>query len=413
MPPAASEKNLSIYTEICTPAGTSSTKKASDNKVCDCNSEITNPPSRSGQCRVIPPVTPPFSQGAHTKDGTTMPPTPSTPIPIIFLKTPTTPIDPYTTFFTSPPPAPSATPTPEQNPPTHTYIYTYEPHHVPVLTHTHNITPVLTLLTSPEPFPYGGLIFTSQRAVTAFASALDTLSFPPPNQASNKPPAKPRWKSLEIPLYTVGPATATVLRNLASAHLPRCWVEGEEAGRGEMLAQLILERYNSACDEQDKGEKRPLLFLVGEKRRDIIPTTLTSSSLPSAKRLQVEEMVVYRTVESPSFAADLAAAFEHTEAAQIRWIVMFSPTAGETMLRALGWLDPATGRFREAYGVANEDGEGTKRMTYVASIGPTTQEYMKEGFGFGVDVCAGVPSVEGVWRAVEDWMNKYSASGTI
>lgn len=85
--------------------------------------------------------------------------------------------------------------------------------------------------------------------------------------------------------------------------------------------------------------------------------------------------------------------------AEIRWVIVFSPTGCEAMLRSLGLLDPTTGRA--IFG--RRDVEGQK--TYVASIGPTTRDYLKEEFGFEVDVCAERPSPEGVrdgiWRFME------------
>jgi len=335
----------------------------------------------------------------NARNGTTMP---SSPIPILFLKTPTTPIDPYTSFFTSPLPLSLPPTVPPQQHPT----YTYAPRHIPILKHTHDLTPILTLLASPPPFPYGGLIFTSQRAVSAFSSALQLLSSPsqpasPPTNPNN-PQLTPHYKTLELPLYTVGPATASALRALASTHLPNSWVEGQEAGRGDVLAALILERYNEAWQEDGAGgEKKPLLFVTGEKRRDVIPRMLMDDALAEERRIKVEEMVVYSTAEVEAFEADFAAVLRETEEARVRWVVMFSPAGGGSMLRAFGWLDPLTGRVREGV-----DGDTKGRTTFVASIGPTTKEYLRGEFGLEVDVSAGVPSAEGVRSALERWMGE-------
>lgn len=118
------------------------------------------------------------------------------------------------------------------------------------------------------------------------------------------------------------------------------------------------------------------------------------------RRIQVDEMVVYSTAEVEAFETEFAAVLRESEgASRVRWVVVFSPAGGGSMLRALGWLDPVTGRVREG---VNGDTEG--RTTFVASIGPTTKEYLRGEFGFGVDASAEVPSAEGVRSTVERWM---------
>lgn len=202
-----------------------------------------------------------------------------------------------------------------------------------------------------------------------------------------------------------------------------------------MLAQIILERYNDAfsssdsssddhkTDEAENKKKKPLLFITGEKRRDIIPRALTSPSLPPERRIPVEEMIVYSTSEVPSFEDDFAAVLKRTEDAEVRWVVLFSPAGGGSMLRALGWLhgeggrvmvddergrgrgrvDERKGRVRDGVTGDAIGGQGG-RETFIASIGSTTQAYLREGFEFEVDVCAEAPSAEGVKRGVEEWM---------
>jgi len=57
----------------------------------------------------------------------------------------------------------------------------------------------------------------------------------------------------------------------------------------------------------------PLLFLVGEQRRDIIPKTLTSPSLPPDRLIQVDELVVYETGVMESFPTDLDRAIQNIQ----------------------------------------------------------------------------------------------------
>ena len=146
---------------------------------------------------------------------------------------------------------------------------------------------------------------------------------------------------------------------------------------------------------------------MGEQRRDVIPRTLQAAELGADERVGVEEVVVYETGVMASFAEDFRAGLERTREAPWRWVVVFSPTGCEGMLRELGWLDAGTGRagkFEEGEGRGGE--EGMRRRTYVACIGPTTREYLATEFGFEVDVCAEVPSPEGVGRGIEEFMRE-------
>lgn len=302
------------------------------------------------------------------------------PIPLLLLKTPTSTIDAYTIYFTSP----------QAHLEFYSPAYTYQTVYVPVLEHTHNHAALSPLLHSSSLtlFPYGGLIFTSARAVEAFAAALACSDHPITD-----------LKTWTLPLYVCGPATADALRNNVLPSLRNCEVLGEDAGTGEALAPLIVKNYSArksvGLDVDRETHGKPLLFLAGKKHRDIIPRMLL------AEGLRVDEMVVYSTVERAGFRSELEQRLKETEgmtqASGTRWIVIFSPAAGEAILRALRWLDERTGRVKEAW-----DGEG--RKTFVASIGPTTKEYMRKEFEFEVDVCAEKPSAEGVRKGIERFM---------
>ncbi|KAL9580515.1 MAG: hypothetical protein Q9212_004450 [Teloschistes hypoglaucus] len=318
-------------------------------------------------------------------------------IPVIFLKNPLNgPLDPYTSHFSHNPPSPTSL---------------YQPHYVHVLDHTHDLAPITALFsdlsnddTDAEgtsiPFPYGGLIFTSGRAVEAFAAALEQLSS---SSVSNSCKASvtlsQRLRNLAIPLYAVGPATAASLHPLR-ARLPACWIRGgKEAGTGELLAKLILKEHQNPSNPVVSGQPskdeptKPLLFLAGVKHRDIVPVMLKSHGIG------VEEMIVYATAEAPSFPSKLAFALADTADAPVRWIVIFSPTGGESLLRALGLLDKESSKVCGA-----DDSCWIDRKTFIASIGPTTSDYMKDTFGLGVDVCAARPRPEGVRQGIEEFM---------
>lgn len=164
---------------------------------------------------------------------------------------------------------------------------------------------------------------------------------------------------------------------------------GSHTGNGEALARYILRHYPPS----PSSAPRALLFPVGEQRRDIIPKTLMAESLPADGRIRVAEEVVYSTDVMESFADDLARVLANTADAAERWVVVFSPTGCEAMLRCLGLLGDD--------GRAKIDGSsGMKRSTFIAAIGPTTRDHLITTFGFTPDVCASAPTPEGVRKSI-------------
>lgn len=232
---------------------------------------------------------------------------------------------------------------------------------------------------------FGGLIFTSQRAVEAFASVVDSIGRE--NISQLLPDS--------LPLYVVGPATARGLRSIGL----NCPVLGEETGNGGALAKFMLQHYNGLPQSQTApfGTKLPLLFLVGEVRRDIIPKTLQSADLEL--RIEVDERIVYETGEMESFHLDFSKTLaENAQAGVIhQWVAVFSPQGCRAMLRCLGWLDESTGRYDP------ELEKSQRRVTNIATIGPTTRDYLIEEFGFTPHVSADKPSAQGLIDAIRSY----------
>ncbi|KAF6218450.1 hypothetical protein HO133_005799 [Letharia lupina] len=317
---------------------------------------------------------------------------PTPPIPILLLKSPSpTPAsDAYTLHLTPP----------------------FRPTFVPVLSHTLLPDPLIKLLLThftpnpspghlpdPNPFPYGALIFTSQRSVAAFASALNA-----PQVVKIREEVADGLGGGGVRLYVVGPATGRALRAVRDERCAGCGIHGgEEAGSGEVLARIMLgegegkEAYS--LREREGGSMKPALFLVGEKRRDIIPRMLMDPKLPEGERIQVDEMEVYKTGELEEFEFHFTQTLTRTEPETVRWVVVFSPTAGEGMLRGLGWLDKASERVKACIGDPG-------RRTFVACIGPTTRNYLVQEFGFEPDVIAQKPSPQGVKEGIESFMKE-------
>lgn len=232
---------------------------------------------------------------------------------------------------------------------------------------------------------FGGIIFTSQRAVEAFTQIVQSLGAPERDTSL----------SPQFVLYAVGPATAKGLRSLGLA----CPILGEETGNGEALAAFMLEDYNK---RHPQGEKRPLLFLVGEQRRDIIPKTLQSAELSDERRIKVVELTVYETGEMRSFRSnfsDILAGNERSGVAE-QWVVVFSPTGCRAMLECLGWLNKDTGRYDAELAASRW------KETRIATIGPTTRDYLISQFGFEPHVCAAKPSYEGIGDGIVEYRKR-------
>jgi uroporphyrinogen-III synthase len=176
---------------------------------------------------------------------------------------------------------------------------------------------------------------------------------------------------------------------------PPLQVFGEHTGNGDKLAAYILDHYTKWYDARQS--KPPLLFLVGEQRRDIIPKTLMSESIPPARRIRVDEVEVYETAVLQSFKDDFSQIMSETAGAAVRWIVVFSPIGLGAMLQNLGLWDPATETAQPATSIGG-------RTTFVATIGPTTASFLETHFGFKPDVCSAQPSPEALLTSISDFM---------
>jgi uroporphyrinogen-III synthase len=303
-------------------------------------------------------------------------------IPVLLLKTKSTPADGYEEYLQIA----------ENN--------HYKPFFVPVLEHhfreeaLQHIQDLIvgngfctSFESAPDKKKYGGIIFTSQRAVEALTTVIARI----------RQEALPLDELLphHVPFYVVGPATA---RGLSALELSSP-VLGEGTGNGEALAQFILKHYNSLWHRvsNQKGAKPPLLFLVGEQRRDIIPKTLQSDTVEESHRIGVDELVVYETGEMQSFKTDFTAQWKSNEenGSKIQWVIVFSPTGCRALLNSLGLLNPDTGK------VFPRSSQAHPRKILVAAIGPTTRDYLRREFEFEVDACAESPNPEGVGNAIK------------
>ncbi|KAF1985739.1 tetrapyrrole biosynthesis, uroporphyrinogen III synthase [Aulographum hederae CBS 113979] len=298
-------------------------------------------------------------------------------VPVLLLKTKSAPHDGYEEYFE----------TADDG--------RYQPVFVPVLEHRFDEAALQTLhgqiesgtfrvgsnvSTKESDARYGGIIFTSQRAVEAFTKVVSDIR----NSGKRIDDLLPS----ELMLYVVGPATARGLRALEL----KCPILGEESGNGEVLAGYMLQHYN-ALWKTALEKKLSLLFLVGEKRRDIIPNTLQSSDLKLSQQIPVHEVVIYETGEMASFRTVFTSLWSRNIKNNIKtqWVVVFSPAGCKAMLESLGLLDETTGKIKD--GAIIDPSERGK--AYIATIGPTTRDYLIKEFGYHPDVCAPKPSPQG------------------
>ncbi|KAJ3294581.1 hypothetical protein HK104_003476 [Borealophlyctis nickersoniae] len=221
---------------------------------------------------------------------------------------------------------------------------------VPVLEHApRNGDKLMDIIQHPE--HYSGLIATSRRALETLKIALEEC------QGDGTSVATSAWS--QKPIYVVGKSTGSLARDLGFS--PR----GEDSGTADGLADLIV--------NEPKTDK-PLLFLVGDKRRDVLPHRLTQAGV------SYDELLVYETQPSSTFPTDLETQLRNLPDGSVDWVVFFSPSGVDVALPSL-------------------QGTSWWSWTRIAAIGPTTGRYLG-GAGVKVDAEAVKPSPEALLDAM-------------
>jgi uroporphyrinogen-III synthase len=169
---------------------------------------------------------------------------------------------------------------------------------------------------------------------------------------------------------------------------------GSDTGTGEELAQFIINHYNEWHPRQ--AMKTPLLFLVGEQRRDVIPRLLMADTLHENRKIRVQEIVVYSSHVHSSFETEFKQEMARTQSSPRRWVVVFSPIGCEVMMRVLNMVS------RDG----NEHPQASLNQTHVVTIGPTTRDYLQTQFGFEASLCAETPTPSGVMQAIRETIRK-------
>ena len=267
----------------------------------------------------------------------------------ILLKTKSTPEDPYDYAFR------------HQTP--------FVPVFVPVLVHQRVNEERLRQILLDEPRrKYDALIITSQRAVEALGDAMNILNGRTVDSFSNTDDQLAQLRAMRV--YTVGPATA-----LAITKLQFNAILGADTGNGDALANLIVQQYrrdqcmdfndiSKNIEEDSIPPRLPLLFLVGDKRRDIIPKRLGEREIP------LEELTIYETTLASTFEEELDRVIADNAEGEIEWIVFFSPSGAEIALEKLKKMP---------------------QRIKLATIGPTTEAYLKTQWNITPDMVSSKP----------------------
>ncbi|XP_015428364.1 PREDICTED: uroporphyrinogen-III synthase isoform X4 [Myotis davidii] len=148
---------------------------------------------------------------------------------------------------------------------------------IPVLSFEFLSLPTLSEKLS-RPEGYGGLIFTSPRAVEAVELSLEQDG----KSEVWKKSLRETWNAK--PVYVVGNATASLVKKLGLE------AEGESSGNAEKLAEYVCSREPPAL---------PLLFPCGALRGEALPQMLKDKGIP------MESIIVYRKIPHPGIQVNL------------------------------------------------------------------------------------------------------------
>ncbi|XP_030308699.1 uroporphyrinogen-III synthase isoform X3 [Calypte anna] len=180
-------------------------------------------------------------------------------------------------------------------------LYGFEATLIPVLSFEFvSLESLFEKLSNPE--CYGGLVFTSPRALEAIKLCLKDNT---KNEAWSKS-LRQRWNTK--PAYVVGKATASLVEEIGLTP------QGEKSGNAEKLAQYICSR--------EKPDSSALLFPCGALKREVLPTVLREKGIP------LESLTIYETTQHPDLQESLSSYFSQQES--------------ESSFRTFGHLSPST-----------------------------------------------------------------------
>jgi uroporphyrinogen-III synthase len=186
-------------------------------------------------------------------------------------------------------------------------------------------------------------------------------------------------------------ALADICKDYGSLLTPKVIRGSSATGTSERLAHFILE------DLSAKESAKKLLYLTGDKNRDVLPNILKSGNV------ELESLQVYETQGSSNFANDLdeaiqtlpsgitlgpSAYFERIWLTSLDperwWIIFFAPSAAEFVTPIL----------RNVFDLPMLDAPTSQvpPIVRLAAIGPTTSAFLKDRLKMRVDVVAPKPT---------------------
>lgn len=215
---------------------------------------------------------------------------------------------------------------------------------------------LLEKLSRPE--GYGGLIFTSPRAVEAVELSLEQDG----KSEVWKESLREEWNAK--PVYVVGNATASQVDKLGLE------AEGESSGNAEKLAEYICSREPPAL---------PLLFPCGALKGEALPQKLKDRGIP------MESITVYQKIPHPGIQGNLDSYYSKQGVPAS--ITFFSPSGLTCSLQHIRELS----------------GSSLERIKF-AAIGPTTARALAAQ-GLPVSCTAESPTPQalaaGIWTALQ------------
>lgn len=182
-----------------------------------------------------------------------------------------------------------------------------------------------------------GLILTSQKSVHTLNKACELLDVIPE-------PIRTQWAHL--PVYIVGPQTEQLLARSSLFQKNSRWIQAPNA------AQLIQPMIADISQHSAEKDGR-LLFLAGDKRRDLIPQALDKANIP------FRELQSYATCAHPDLLNRLRTLETQDNA---HWAVYFSPSGLKFIKSSL----PTSKLLLSSNKIK------------IAAIGPTTADYIKQ-----------------------------------
>ncbi|XP_062491223.1 uroporphyrinogen-III synthase isoform X1 [Pezoporus occidentalis] len=243
-------------------------------------------------------------------------------------------------------------------------LYRFEATLIPVLSFEFiSLESLFEKLSHPE--CYGGLIFTSPRALEAIKICLKEKN---KNEAWSKS-LKQKWDTK--PVYVVGKATASLVEEIGLTP------QGEKSGNAEKLAEYICSR--------EKSSSSALLFPCGALKREVLPTVLRE------KGITLESLTVYQTTQHAHLQESLSSYFSQQGIPAS--IVFFSPSGVRFCLQHIQKLL----------------GDYINHIKF-AAIGPTTAEAM-EAAGIPVSCTAESPTPQDLATGIQKALHLHNCSG--